>query len=249
MLGCRDVAIAVEQTTGRERLNIHGAINLEQILAVEKVNALRFIKLLGEIEGTHTAMRLIHVFVDNASYHAKQQAFIDEYENLLNTMRVDEAHKAMHAIPCLIAHSALNISRARQACENENGALNAESAPTQVNTRVPTDDADQQGGGNCATELPRHQIVRLDDRLRELPGLVDGASLLVCRRIQRPPLRQDAVWRSIAAVIRRSLDPSAVAANWVMIPCGQVARRGASPKLAEGLGLDAAHGSSRMDLG
>jgi transposase len=74
--GCwarRDVAIAVEQTTGRERLNIHGAINLEtgqtQIIAVDKVNALSFIKLLGEIEGAHTAMRLIHVFVDNASYH------------------------------------------------------------------------------------------------------------------------------------------------------------------------------------
>ena len=74
--GCwarKDVAVAVEQTTGRDRLNIHGAINLEtgttQILAFEKVNALSFIKLLGEIEGTHTAMRLIHVFVDNASYH------------------------------------------------------------------------------------------------------------------------------------------------------------------------------------
>jgi transposase len=69
----KDVAVAVEQTTGRERLNIHGAINLEtgqtQILAVEKVDALSFIKLLGEIEGTHTATRLIHVFVDNASYH------------------------------------------------------------------------------------------------------------------------------------------------------------------------------------
>jgi hypothetical protein len=56
-----------------DRLNIHGAINLEtgqtQILAVEKVNALSFIKLLGEIEDTHTAMRLIHVFVDNAAYH------------------------------------------------------------------------------------------------------------------------------------------------------------------------------------
>ncbi len=69
--GCwarRDVAIAVEQTTGRQRLNIHGAIDLEtgqtQILAVEKVSAPGFIKLLGEIEGTHTAMRLIHVFVD-----------------------------------------------------------------------------------------------------------------------------------------------------------------------------------------
>ncbi len=24
---------------------------------------------MGEIEGTHTAMRLIHVFIDNASYH------------------------------------------------------------------------------------------------------------------------------------------------------------------------------------
>ena len=74
--GCwarKKVAVAVEQTTGRDRLNIHGAINLEtgqtQILAVEKVDALSFIKLLGEIEGTHTAMRLIHVFVDNASYH------------------------------------------------------------------------------------------------------------------------------------------------------------------------------------
>jgi transposase len=74
--GCwarRDVAIAVEQTTGRERLNIHGAINLEtgqtQIVIAEKVNALSFIKLLGEIKGAHTAMRLIHVFVDNASYH------------------------------------------------------------------------------------------------------------------------------------------------------------------------------------
>ena len=79
--GCwarKDVAVAVEQTTGRERLNIHGAINLEtgqtQILAVEKVNALSFIKLLGEIEGTHTAMRLIHVFVDNASYFPAQNS-------------------------------------------------------------------------------------------------------------------------------------------------------------------------------
>jgi transposase len=75
-VGCwarKEVALAVEQTTGRDRLNIHGAINLEtgqtQILAVEKVNAQSFIKLLGEIEGTQTAMRLIHVFVDNASYH------------------------------------------------------------------------------------------------------------------------------------------------------------------------------------
>jgi L-rhamnose isomerase len=55
--GCwarKDVVVAVEQTTGRERLNIHGAINLEtgqtQIVAVDKVNAQSFIKLLGEID-------------------------------------------------------------------------------------------------------------------------------------------------------------------------------------------------------
>jgi transposase len=75
-VGCwarKEVAVAVEQTTGRQGLNIHGAINLEtgrtQIVVAEKVNAESFIKLLGGIEGTHTAMRLIHVFVDNASYH------------------------------------------------------------------------------------------------------------------------------------------------------------------------------------
>jgi transposase len=74
--GCwarKDVAIAVEQTTGRNRLNIHGAINLEtgqtQMLVVDKANAESFIKLLGEIEGTHTAMRVIHAFADRASYH------------------------------------------------------------------------------------------------------------------------------------------------------------------------------------
>ena len=73
--GCwapKDVAIAVEQTTGRNRLNIHGAINLEtgrtHMLVVDTVNAQSFIKLLSEIEST-TAMRVIHAFVDRASYH------------------------------------------------------------------------------------------------------------------------------------------------------------------------------------
>jgi len=74
--GCgarKDVAVAVEQTTGRDRLNIHGAINLEtgqtQVLTVEKVDGASLIKLLSEVERTHPAMRLIHVFLDNASYH------------------------------------------------------------------------------------------------------------------------------------------------------------------------------------
>jgi transposase len=74
--GCwarKDVALAVEQTTGRNRLNIHGAINLEtgqtHILTADKIDGLSLIKLLSEVERTHTAMRLIHVLLDNAKYH------------------------------------------------------------------------------------------------------------------------------------------------------------------------------------
>ena len=75
-VGCwarKGVGIALEQTTGRQRLNVHGAINLEtgrtQILEVERVSAPRLVKLLGEAEGAHPRMRRIHVFLDNASYH------------------------------------------------------------------------------------------------------------------------------------------------------------------------------------
>ena len=75
-VGCwarKGVTIAVEQTTGRQGLNIHGAINLEtgrtQILEVETVDAESLIKLLGQVESAHPRERLIHVFVDNAKYH------------------------------------------------------------------------------------------------------------------------------------------------------------------------------------
>ncbi len=75
-VGCwarKGVTIAVEPTTGRQRLNIHGAINLETgrtpILEVETVDAESLIKLLGQVESAHPRDRLIHVFVDNAKYH------------------------------------------------------------------------------------------------------------------------------------------------------------------------------------
>lgn len=74
--GCwapKDTAIAVEQTTGRQSLNIHGAINLEtgqtQMLEVTKVNARSLIALLKAIEAAHPAKKRIHVYLDNASYH------------------------------------------------------------------------------------------------------------------------------------------------------------------------------------
>ena len=75
-VGCwapKATAIAMEQSSGRDRLNIHGAINLETGQTIMKdvltVNALSTIMLLTAIEAMYPGMRLIHVFLDNARYH------------------------------------------------------------------------------------------------------------------------------------------------------------------------------------
>ena len=69
----KGIAIAVEQTTGRQSLNIHGSINLEtgqtQMLEVAKVNARSLIALLKAVEVAHPQKRRIHVHLDNASHH------------------------------------------------------------------------------------------------------------------------------------------------------------------------------------
>ena len=74
--GCwapKDTKVAVEQTSGRQRLNIHGAIDLEtgktRMLDVLTVDALSTIALLMAIALMYPAKRLIHVFLDNARYH------------------------------------------------------------------------------------------------------------------------------------------------------------------------------------
>ena len=75
-VGCwapKEVPVAVEQSSGRERLNIHGAIDLETGQTIVKdvltVDALSTILLLTTIETMYPGMRLIHVFLDNARYH------------------------------------------------------------------------------------------------------------------------------------------------------------------------------------
>jgi transposase len=75
-VGCwapKDIQIAVPQTSGRDRLNIHGAIDLEtgntRMLEVATVNALSTIMLLMAIEAMYPAKAMIHVFLDNARYH------------------------------------------------------------------------------------------------------------------------------------------------------------------------------------
>src|SRR5208283_4219921 len=75
-VGCwapKDTPIAVPQTNGRQRLNIHGAIELEtgktRMLEVAAVDAVSTIMLLMAIEATYPGKRLIHLFLDNARYH------------------------------------------------------------------------------------------------------------------------------------------------------------------------------------
>ena len=61
------------QSGGRDRLNIHGAIDLETGQTVMKdvlmVDAMSTIMLLTAIKAMYPGMRLVQVFVDNARYH------------------------------------------------------------------------------------------------------------------------------------------------------------------------------------
>jgi transposase len=77
--GCwapKNTKLAIAQTSGRDRLNIHGAIDLEtgktKMLEVLTVNAESTIALLTAIMIMFPLKRWIHVFLDNAKYHHAQ---------------------------------------------------------------------------------------------------------------------------------------------------------------------------------
>jgi len=69
----RETRCAIPANSGRKRLNLHGAIDLEtgmtRIVEVEIVDAQSTIALLEALERAYPAMRRIHVFLDNARYH------------------------------------------------------------------------------------------------------------------------------------------------------------------------------------
>jgi len=74
---------ALPAASGRDRLNLHGAIDLEtgqtRIMDVETVDAASTIALLEALEQSST-MRRIHVFLDNARYHHARavQGFMEQ---------------------------------------------------------------------------------------------------------------------------------------------------------------------------
>jgi len=69
--------IAIKTTSGRQRVNIHGAVCLENFDApfveVEKVNAESSIALLEKIEAHNPDKKTVHVIWDNAPYHKCQK--------------------------------------------------------------------------------------------------------------------------------------------------------------------------------
>lgn len=78
--GCwaaRGEKLAIAQTSGRERLNIHGALDLEtgqtRMIEAATIDAASTIRLLRSIETLYPAKRVLHVFLDNARYHHARQ--------------------------------------------------------------------------------------------------------------------------------------------------------------------------------
>src|SRR5665811_1029524 len=65
--------LAIEQTSGRQRINIHGAIDLEtgqtRMIEALTIDAASTIRLLQSIEALYPMLALIHVFLDDARYH------------------------------------------------------------------------------------------------------------------------------------------------------------------------------------
>ncbi|WP_460630536.1 IS630 family transposase [Insolitispirillum peregrinum] len=63
----------MSRTTGRQRLNLHGALNLESgachLVEAEAMNAETTIALLSRLPDAYPEARKIHVVLDNARYH------------------------------------------------------------------------------------------------------------------------------------------------------------------------------------
>ena len=75
-VGCwapKEDKLAIGQTSGRQRINIHGAIDLEtgqtRMIEAETIDAASTIRLLESLEALYPLLAIIHVYMDNARYH------------------------------------------------------------------------------------------------------------------------------------------------------------------------------------
>jgi transposase len=69
----KDEKVAIKATSGRKRLNIHGAFDLETSrltwVESERISAETTLSLLQKLEAAYPEKRGVHVFLDNARYH------------------------------------------------------------------------------------------------------------------------------------------------------------------------------------
>jgi len=85
---------AVKTTAGRQRVNIHGALNLENFdtpfVEVTKVNGDSSVALLAKIEAQNPSKSKIHVIWDNAPYHkcAQVRAWLSRSNCRVNLIRL-----------------------------------------------------------------------------------------------------------------------------------------------------------------
>ncbi len=65
--------VALRRTSGRQRLNLHAALNLENfhcpLVEAERIDAASTIALLAKLEASNPGKRRIYVITDNARYH------------------------------------------------------------------------------------------------------------------------------------------------------------------------------------
>ena len=73
----KGIAKLLPAQTGRKRVNVHGALDLDtdQVIARQEstLNAESFIRLLEDLEKANPAAAKIHVVLDNASYHRNKK--------------------------------------------------------------------------------------------------------------------------------------------------------------------------------
>ncbi len=96
----RSADIAVPAASGRDRMNIHGVIDLEtgatRMKEVLSVDADSTIALLASIEAAYSTMRRIHVYLDNARYHHARA--------VQNWMKQPGRRIVLHFIPAYCPH-------------------------------------------------------------------------------------------------------------------------------------------------
>jgi transposase len=128
--------LAIEQTSGRDRINIHGAINLEsgqtRMIDVQTVDAASTIALLEVLEALYPLMMLIHVFLDNARYHHAK--LVQEW------LEWPGCRIRLHFIPSY-CHISIRSSGSGASC--------TETSPT-TNAMQPSPNSPMQRSASCA---------------------------------------------------------------------------------------------------